>query len=188
MILNQNDLRYIFENQKTDDDMMKILLKPLEYEFTLSTVTGNGQFRITLDWEPKNIKSGNDVTFLFYITDIFLKNMPVAVSYELSLMYQDDVIFSTSGISTDVKDLHNKFKVFSPREVSGPVTLQFNNLNENSLARVGMSIVVDRITQNQTSIPEWVRNNAGWWSEGVISDEDFANGIKYLVSKGIISV
>ena len=37
-------------------------------------------------------------------------------------------------------------------------------------------------------IPDWVRNNAGWWSEGLISDEDFANGIQYLIKEGIISV
>jgi len=37
-------------------------------------------------------------------------------------------------------------------------------------------------------IPDWVRNNAGWWSEGLISDEDFANGIQYLIQQGIISV
>ena len=38
------------------------------------------------------------------------------------------------------------------------------------------------------SIPDWVRNNAGWWSEGQISDKDFASGIQYLAAKGIISV
>jgi len=37
-------------------------------------------------------------------------------------------------------------------------------------------------------IPDWVRNNAGWWAEGQITDEDFANGIQYLIENGIISV
>ena len=38
------------------------------------------------------------------------------------------------------------------------------------------------------AIPDWVRNNADWWSQGLISDNDFASGIQYLVSVGIISV
>ena len=38
------------------------------------------------------------------------------------------------------------------------------------------------------TIPEWVKNNAKWWSEGTISDNDFASGIQYLVKQGIISV
>jgi len=37
-------------------------------------------------------------------------------------------------------------------------------------------------------IPRWVRNNAEWWSEGHITDVEFANGIKYLVSTGLIKV
>jgi hypothetical protein len=41
---------------------------------------------------------------------------------------------------------------------------------------------------NEISIPDWVRNNAGWWADGAISDEDFANGIQFLIKEGIISV
>ena len=43
------------------------------------------------------------------------------------------------------------------------------------------------ITQEIT-IPDWVKNNAGWWSEGKISDEDFASGIEYMINEGIIQV
>ena len=38
------------------------------------------------------------------------------------------------------------------------------------------------------NVPDWVRNNAGWWADGLISDDDFISGIKYLVEKGIIKV
>lgn len=40
----------------------------------------------------------------------------------------------------------------------------------------------------ETKVPEWVKNNAKWWSEGQISDEDFVKGIQYLVENGIIRV
>ena len=39
-----------------------------------------------------------------------------------------------------------------------------------------------------TSIPMWVRNNASWWSEGHLTDVEFANGIQFLVSTGLIKV
>ena len=42
--------------------------------------------------------------------------------------------------------------------------------------------------KNQISIPDWVRNNASWWSEGSISDEDFASGIQFMIKDGIIKV
>ena len=37
-------------------------------------------------------------------------------------------------------------------------------------------------------VPDWIRNNAGWWADGLISDDDFVSGIKYLVEQGIIQV
>jgi len=38
------------------------------------------------------------------------------------------------------------------------------------------------------SIPVWIKNNAEWWSDGIIDDETFLNGVEYLVENGIISV
>jgi len=38
------------------------------------------------------------------------------------------------------------------------------------------------------SIPEWVKNNAKWWSEGGIDDNTFATGIEFMIKQGIISV
>jgi len=44
------------------------------------------------------------------------------------------------------------------------------------------------ITVKQTTIPTWVKNNAGWWGNGIISDSDFITGIKYLIENGIIDI
>ncbi len=37
-------------------------------------------------------------------------------------------------------------------------------------------------------IPGWVKNNAGWWADGLIKDADFVSGIQYLISNGIMKV
>lgn len=37
-------------------------------------------------------------------------------------------------------------------------------------------------------VPSWVKNNAGWWADGTISDGEFVNGIQHLMSTGLISV
>jgi len=42
--------------------------------------------------------------------------------------------------------------------------------------------------EREQNVPDWVRNNAGWWADGLISDDDFVSGIKYLVEQGIIRV
>ena len=40
----------------------------------------------------------------------------------------------------------------------------------------------------EKTIPYWVKNNAKWWSEDKISDNDFITGIEYLVKNNIISI
>jgi len=44
------------------------------------------------------------------------------------------------------------------------------------------------IQKDTEAIPSWVKNNAGWWADGLIGENDFVNGIKWLVEKGIIRV
>ena len=39
-----------------------------------------------------------------------------------------------------------------------------------------------------TTIPEWVKNNAGWWAVGAIDDTEFTLALQYLVKTGIITV
>ena len=41
---------------------------------------------------------------------------------------------------------------------------------------------------SEYKIPDWIKNNALWWSEGKISDDDFAKGLHFLVDKGIIKL
>jgi len=42
--------------------------------------------------------------------------------------------------------------------------------------------------EKENVLPDWIRSNAGWWANGMISDNDFITGIKYLVGQGIIKV
>ena len=43
-------------------------------------------------------------------------------------------------------------------------------------------------TLNVKLIPNWVKNNAGWWATDQIEDADFFNGIKYLIQKTILGL
>lgn len=35
-------------------------------------------------------------------------------------------------------------------------------------------------------LPEWVKANAGWWSEGHLSDEEFSSSLQWLFDNGLI--
>ena len=38
------------------------------------------------------------------------------------------------------------------------------------------------------SVPDWIKNNANWWSENLIDDIDFINGLQYLIENKIIKI
>ena len=44
------------------------------------------------------------------------------------------------------------------------------------------------IIRNESAIPQWIKNNAGWWADDIISDEEFVLGIKYLIKNEILKI
>ena len=41
---------------------------------------------------------------------------------------------------------------------------------------------------DSAGIPQWIKGNAGLWSEGAISDSEFVHSLQYLVSEGILEI
>ena len=37
-------------------------------------------------------------------------------------------------------------------------------------------------------IPEWIKNNAGWWATGQIPDSAFVSGLQWLITNGIMTI
>ena len=37
-------------------------------------------------------------------------------------------------------------------------------------------------------VPEWIKTNAGWWADGILSDDEFVNGLQFLITNGIVNV
>ena len=44
------------------------------------------------------------------------------------------------------------------------------------------------LDSSQKPIPEWIKNNAGWWADGKIFDASFIAGIQWLITNGVITV
>ena len=38
------------------------------------------------------------------------------------------------------------------------------------------------------TIPDWIKNNAKWWSSNSVSDSEFIDGLEYLIEEGLITV
>ena len=43
-------------------------------------------------------------------------------------------------------------------------------------------------TSPPQKIPEWIKNNAGWWADDSIDDDSFVGGIQFLIKEGIMQI
>ena len=49
-------------------------------------------------------------------------------------------------------------------------------------------IFASTVSTAYAEVPGWVKNNAGWWADGTISETEFLTGISFLIKDGIIDV
>jgi hypothetical protein len=163
-------------------------IKP-ESALPLSGVTENGQFKIKLWWDGE-LKSGQTSILHYDVLDTFLRDKPIAVPYELKLFHNEKEIQNKTGTSTGSKMQSDSFEFFIPTDISGILVVKFENLDGSKLANVEFPIIIDRKNPSSTSyqIPNWVKNNAGWWADGQIPDSAFVQGIQFLIKDGIIIV
>jgi hypothetical protein len=71
-------------------------------------------------------------------------------------------------------------------EQRGLTVVRFSNISGSGQQTEFAFVVGGQM--KETSIPEWVKNNAGWWADGQIPDSAFIDGIEFLIKEGLIVV
>jgi len=189
VIVSQDVLQEVFSENQFNTNEVILKIKPSDENLPLTGITKNGQFKVTLSWEDE-IKSNSNVKLNYDILDTFLKDKPISVPYELKIFYEDIMVKWKNAISAGSKTETNSFEFYIPTDISGILIVKFENLDENQLANLEFPLIVDRKidVKQEYFIPEWVKNNAKWWSAKEIDDRTFANGIEYMIKQGIIVV
>lgn len=61
---------------------------------------------------------------------------------------------------------------------------------KSKVAVIAAIMLIGTFAQQSSAeqIPSWVKNNAGWWSDGTISESEFLQGIQFLIKEGIIVI
>ena len=189
VVVSQKELNDLFKNKLVDetDEMFKLEVMPSSNDLPLTGITENGQFKINLSWMPSKILSNSTVNFNYEILDVFLKDRPIKVPYNVKIFHENKEIFSRSDVSSGIKSDHEVLEFFIPSDISGIIQIQFDELGDSEYARLSFPILVND-DASSSSIPDWVKNNAGWWANGEIPDSAFVNGIQYLIKEGIIKI
>ena len=56
------------------------------------------------------------------------------------------------------------------------------------IGKAGETITPSSTPTPETSIPDWIKNNAGWWADGQIDDSSFVSGIQWLISNDVMTI
>jgi hypothetical protein len=54
---------------------------------------------------------------------------------------------------------------------------------KTTITAIAAILLIGSITSfaSAEEVPSWVKNNAGWWADGTISDAEFVQGIQILI-------
>jgi len=84
------------------------------------------------------------------------------------------------GASLSTSGSYRSIFTVNPDSLPGTHFLQLSYDGKN-LGTLSFSVISEEI-------PNWIKNNANWWSSDSISDEEFILGLEHLIDIGIISV
>lgn len=143
-------------------------------------------------------------------SDVTMVNAPGSNSYPIAsftylLVYEnlEQAVKSTEEAKAVVHLIHwmiTKGQEHSSTLLYVPLSDKVVEIGKQGLARVkynGNTIwdfggIVQHTNgldeSSEYEIPQWIRDNAKWWADGLISDSDYINGLQYLISQGILKV
>ena len=51
-----------------------------------------------------------------------------------------------------------------------------------------ISMIIPQTFAEEYIVPGWIKNNAGWWADGLIDDSSFVSGIQWLISNNVMTI
>ena len=99
------------------------------------------------------------------------------------------VLTQTTTVEVDGTFSHNVMldKKFS--DGTFKVKAQYGN-SKTTITIISFEVIssdATSISQNN-KIPDWIKNNAGWWADGQIDDNSFVEGIQFLIKEGFMKL
>ena len=109
----------------------------------------------------------------------------------ISLVDQDGEIVQNAVVRTadGISGKSNIFEKFSSGE-NGIVSINFeDNTGFVHISKGGYNTQKINVeTCSQKQVPSWIKTNAEWWTQGMVDEKTFLNGIKFLINENIIEI
>ena len=105
-------------------------------------------------------------------------------------IYPDKILNPPYSVTIDGKDSDNI--TIAEDKTTGKTLISIYYVPVGKTITVTGTLLDQFISSDQpasvSKIPDWVRGNAQWWSQGAIGDTDFVSGIQYLIKEGIMTI
>ena len=213
-LITKNELQKINQtlgSYNYDNKIMDLKLVPLDKvsknstEFYLVDTTNYEKVPTTVNisWDG-NYGAGDKVPFditFFDENQNLINDIRYAISFidenenELARFSGDDPlnpgILATEGI--DIQEL----QIPSQGQYRIDILVYGTGLDYNpkyagigsGIIEIGSSLVKTTSTPVvSTTIPAWIKNNAGWWADDAIDDDSFIQGIQFLIKENILKI
>ena len=125
---------------------------------------------------------------------IFLKN-PDNITEELTILVNSNGEYSTFIIINSEYKLGEYMivssynsEIFGKEIFSIQMKSQNNDIDVESISESKKNEIINFESMQKKVIPPWIKNNAGWWADGIIDDESFFLGLQFLIHEKIIQV
>lgn len=110
--------------------------------------------------------------------------------YDAAHITKNDFLGANSIIynleSNDLKKYY--YYDFKTKGDSGNTTVKFRVvILDDPQKQASLGLPLDE-NYTASEIPDWIKQNADWWEQGLISDKDFASGLGFMVKERLIHV
>jgi len=68
------------------------------------------------------------------------------------------------------------------------ITFSVNSDSQTQIDPPSMELSAGPADISAQNIPDWVKNNAGWWATGQIDDNSFVQGIQFMIKEGLMKI
>jgi len=165
-------------------------------EYSQIVSTSDGTLDVGIYTTPKIPNTDEPTKLMISFLKPDTERIQLHIDYRVSVTKDGDYVFgpmsrllhtSPGTITIPVQFSENGSHMIHI-EVEGvlfqPIPLETATFTIN----VGESITPSPTPTPETSIPGWIKNNAGWWADGQIDDSSFVSGLQWLISNGIMKI
>jgi len=169
----------------------KIDLTQLNFKFE------NG-FTANVSWDSKS-ESGKKTPFTFTFFDAN-NNLAKEVLFAYSIMDSSGKeIWSNIGTGEKYLGILSQHGI-SQESVLIPTSGKYQfkliltgqnsqNFKEFLTSKSDFSISQSSLQEKKISkVPDWIKNNAGWWADGIVGDQEFVQSIQFLIKENILDI